>query len=62
VAERAWRRPDKIHVKEARASLLSLRRESREPHSLSSRLLTLGDNLSETLASELGLAKNYALK
>ncbi|CAK0876003.1 unnamed protein product, partial [Prorocentrum cordatum] len=56
-----WCKPEAIHNKEARASLLGLRRHSRRVRRWDSELLSAGGNLSETLAMERGRAKDREL-
>ena len=53
----AWRRPDVIRRQEARATMLGLRRACRTDSAHSSLVLSVGDNLSEILASEKGRAR-----
>ena len=57
----AWRRPGKIHCKEARAALLGLQREAADPASHGAVVLSFGDNLAETLAFDRGRAKDWEL-
>ena len=57
----AWRRPGKIHCKEARAALLGLQREAADPAAHGAVVLSFGGNLAETLAYDRGRAKDWAL-
>ncbi|CAE8733684.1 unnamed protein product [Polarella glacialis] len=57
----AWRHAGSIHCKEARASLLGLRRAAREVEAQDSIVLSFGDNLSETLAFDRGRARDHEL-
>ena len=57
----AWRRPEAIHNKEARAALLGLRRAAQQPRNYGRSLLSLGDNLSEILAFDRGRARDHEL-
>ena len=57
----AWRRPGKIHCKEARAALLGLQREAADPAAHGAVVLSFGDNLAETLAFDRERAKGWAL-
>eukprot|EP00972_Heterocapsa_arctica_P001072 151169-Heterocapsa_arctica.AAC.1 len=57
----AWSRPAAIHNKEARAALLGLRRAAGSVWMHDSLLLSLGDNLSETLANDRGRARDREL-
>ena len=57
----AWRRPEAIHNKEARAALLGLRRATQQPRNYGRSLLSLGDNLSEIMAFDRGRARSYTV-
>merc|ERR1712194_356499 len=54
VVARPWRFADTIHIKEARTAVLALRRASRSRELHGTRVLGLGDNLSEICAVERG--------
>lgn len=57
----AWRHEAATHLKEARASLLGLKRSSRDPRLHGHFLLSFGDNMAEVLAFERGRAVNWEL-
>ena len=57
----AWSRPEVIHCCEVRASLLTLRRATRDVRNHGRQLVSIGDNLSEILATERGRGHNYEL-
>ena len=57
----AWRRPEAIHHKEARAALLGFRRAAQQPRNFGLSLLSLGDNLGEILAFDRGHARDHEL-
>ncbi|CAK0887264.1 unnamed protein product, partial [Prorocentrum cordatum] len=56
-----WRRREAIHLLEARAALLGLRRAAGSAGGQDAVVVSLGDSLSELLAQERGRACNYAL-
>ena len=62
VVEGAWRSTSAIHTLEARIALLGLRRASRCLKNHHTRVLSIGDNMSEILASEKGRAADYSLR
>ncbi|CAK0822447.1 unnamed protein product, partial [Prorocentrum cordatum] len=57
----AWQRREAIHMKEARIALVGLYHAVRDPASHGGAVLSLGDNLSEVLATERGRAHDPAL-
>ena len=57
----AWKRFNRIHEREARASLLGLRRSAHTRSHHGSLVLSIGDNLSEICCMEKGRAKNRSL-
>ncbi|CAK0811644.1 unnamed protein product [Prorocentrum cordatum] len=57
----AWQRREAIHMKEARIALVGLYHAVRDPASHGGVVLSLGDNLSEVLATERGRAHDPAL-
>ena len=57
----AWRRPGVIHALESRVALMGLRDASRTPSLQDSILLSLGDNLSEILATDKGRSQDPVL-
>ena len=58
----AWKYSGPIHNKEARVAVMSLRHCTRSVSYHGTRVLTLGDNLSELCASEKGRASDRALR
>jgi hypothetical protein len=54
-------RAEAIHNKEARSALQGLRRASRRGNAHNKQVLSLGDNMSELLATEFGRARNHEL-
>ena len=62
VVEGAWKSTSGIHTLEARISLLGLRRASRSVKSHGKRVLSLGDNMAEIVASEKGRASDFSLR
>ena len=58
----AWKFQDNMHLEESRVAVLSLRHTARSKSFHGCRALTIGDNLSEILASEKGLAADPALR
>ena len=57
----AWRTEAPIHLKEAFASLLGLKRACRTKEALDTRILSLGDKLPEVLSQEKGRATDHGL-
>ena len=57
----AWKRPDAIHIKEGRASLLGLQRGCRRAECRGRVILSVGDNMSEILGCEKGRARDREL-
>ena len=62
VVEGAWKSTSAIHTLEARISLLGLRRAARCVGSHHKRVLSIGDNMSEIVASEKGRAADFSLR
>ena len=62
LVEGAWRNRTTIHVGEAKASLIGLRRASRTTSLHNHIVLSIGDNLSEIVASEKGRCADYSLR
>eukprot|EP00973_Karenia_brevis_P061776 8590553-Karenia_brevis.AAC.1 len=62
VVEGAWRSSAPIHTLEGRIALAGLRRASRSLDNHGKRVLSLGDNMAELLATEKGRADDYSLR
>ncbi len=61
IVEGAWAKPAPIHILEGRIALAGLRHHARVAHQHGQRVLSLGDNMAELLASEKGRAVDRAL-
>ena len=58
----AWKRPGVIHNLESRVAIMGLRDASSTPHLQDKILLSIGDNLSEVLATDNGRSHDPVLK
>ena len=61
LVEGAWAHDEVVHVLEARAEILGLRRLVRQPRWHGRRVLSLGDNMPSLLAFDRGRGKDRAL-